>query len=238
MLDLVEMVEKGDWECAHLILVSLSYLLDFLIAVDFLGCERMKAVIEEKVKEKLNDSNWKDVLDYTKNILGLDNTVKQTMDFICTRLVEIAGEKDNLSTESDPFQEEYEQFTPDLVKIMMKSECLGGSLKFCILKKWKWVRQSLEDEDLMFQMLLTIQFKDLDDSKMDEIVRVVKDWDISFENWEVFKEVIANSKKEREVESLMKKQLAKTQRITRHEHFLNHDMFWGIPGGPELMFEL
>ena len=238
MLDLVEMVEKGDWECAHLILVSLSYLLDFLIAVDFLGCERLKAVIEEKVKDKLSDSNWKDVLDYTKNILGLDNTVKQTMDFICTRLVEIAGEKDSLSIVSDPFQEEYEQFTPDLVKIIMKSECLGGSLKFCILKKWKWVRQNLEDEDLMFQMLLTIQFKDLDDSRMDEIVRVVKDWDISDDNWEVFKEVIANSKKERELECLMRKQLAKTKKLNRHEHFLNHDMFFGIPGDPELLFEL
>ena len=189
------------------------------------------------MKYKLSDSNWKDVLEFTKNILGLDNTVKQTMDFICTRLVEIAGEKDSLSIVSDPFQEEYEQFTPDLVKIIMKSECLGGSLKFCILKKWKWVRQNLEDENLMFQMLLTIQFKDLDDSRMDEIVRVVKDWDISDDNWEVFKEVIANSKKERELECLMKKQLAKTKKLSRHEHFLNHDMFFGIPSGPELLFE-
>ena len=76
MLDLVEMVEKGDWECAHLILVSLSYLLDFLIAVDFLGCDRLKGVVEDKVKDKLSDNNWVDVLNYTKNILGLDTTVK------------------------------------------------------------------------------------------------------------------------------------------------------------------
>ena len=90
----------------------------------------------------------------------------------------------------------------------------------------------------MFQMLLTIQYKDLDDSKMDEIVRVVKDWDISDEKWEVFKEVIANAKKERELECLMKKQLAKTKKLNRHEHFLNHDMFFGIPGNPELLFDL
>ena len=54
MLDLVEMVEKGDWECAHLILVSLSYLLDFLIAVDFLGCDRIKGVVEDKVLKVLH----------------------------------------------------------------------------------------------------------------------------------------------------------------------------------------
>ena len=70
-----------------------------------------------------------------------------------------------------------------------------------------------------------------------EIVRLVKDWDISDENWEVFKEVIANSKKESELECLLKKQLAKTKKLSRHEHFLNHDIFFGIPSGPELLFE-
>ena len=59
-----------------------------------------------------------------------------------------------------------------------------------------------------------------------ELVRLVKDWDISDENWEVFKEVIANSKKESELECLLKKQLAKTKKLSRHEHFLNHDMFF------------
>ena len=113
-------------------------------------------------------------------------------------------------------------------------------LEVCILSKWKWLRQNLEDEDVMFLMLLTIEYKDLDDSRMDEIVRVVKDWDISDENWEVFKEVIAKSKKEKELECLLKKQLAKTKRLNQHEHFLNHDMLGmlGIPGNPELLFEM
>ena len=103
--------------------------------MDFLGCEQLKAVIEQKVKDKLSDSNWKDVLNYTKNLLSLD-MVKQTMVFICSRLVEIAGEKDSLSIESDPF-------------------------KFCILRKW------VGDEEQRFEMLLFIQFKDLDDSKVE-----------------------------------------------------------------------
>ena len=129
--------------------------------MDFLGCEQLKAVIEQKVKDKLSDSNWKDVLNYTKNLLSLD-MVKQTMVFICSRLVEIAGEKDSLSIESDPFQEEYCQFTPDLVKMMMmKRECFGGFFKFCILRKW------VGDEEQRFEMLLFIQFKDLDDSKVE-----------------------------------------------------------------------
>ena len=45
------MVEKGDTvECAHLVLVSLSYLLDFLIAMDFLGCTQIKETVEKRIK--------------------------------------------------------------------------------------------------------------------------------------------------------------------------------------------
>merc|ERR1711937_1031874 len=40
ILDLVEMVENGDMECRHLVLASLSYMLDFLVAVDFLCCDK------------------------------------------------------------------------------------------------------------------------------------------------------------------------------------------------------
>ena len=48
------------------VLVSLSYLLDFLIAMDFLGCEKVKASVEEKIKEKINEESWREVLSYTK----------------------------------------------------------------------------------------------------------------------------------------------------------------------------
>ena len=103
ILDLVEMVEKGDMECAHLgktnhfmgkvfrdiflrqasnvsVLVSLSYLLDFLIAVDFLCCDKLKASVEEKIKEKIDETNWREVLAYTKDIIGLDNTTRAALE--------------------------------------------------------------------------------------------------------------------------------------------------------------
>ena len=47
------------------VLVSLSYLLDFLIAVDFLGCEEIKSSLEEKIKEKIDENNWVEVFKYT-----------------------------------------------------------------------------------------------------------------------------------------------------------------------------
>eukprot|EP00092_Neocalanus_flemingeri_P006373 GFUD01006862.1.p1 GENE.GFUD01006862.1~~GFUD01006862.1.p1 ORF type:complete len:293 (-),score=87.44 GFUD01006862.1:33-911(-) len=234
MLDLVEMVEKGDWECAHLILVSLSYLLDFLIAVDFLGCERLKSVLEEKVKYKLCDSNWREVFYYTKNILGLDTTTKHTLEHISTKLVELAGGKDSLSVECDPYQEEYVQFTPDILKLTLKNKYLGNFLRFCILRNW--VYENSEEKGEIFEMLLLIQYKELEDSKVEEIVNEVETWGIGKERLESLNKVIKSAKKERELESLMRKKFSKE--IQTHGHFLNHDMFFEIPGGPDVFLEM
>ena len=236
MLDLVEMVEKGDWECADLILVSLSYLLDFLIAVDFLGCDKLKAVIEKKVKDKLSDSNWRDVLHYTENILGLDTTVKHTLEYICKRLKEMGGEMVSLSMKSDLYQEEYEQFTPGLMKIMLKNENLGSCVKFCILRNWICKNYDKTETEDTVGILTLIKYKDLEDAKLDEIVGIVRNWDMSAEQWEGFNTVIGTAKNERDLESVLKEQLEKAKKLHSREHFF--DRFFGIPGDPELFFEL
>ena len=56
------------------VLVSLSYLLDFLVALDFLCCDKLKAGVEERIKERINETNWREVLTFTKNYMGLSNT--------------------------------------------------------------------------------------------------------------------------------------------------------------------
>eukprot|EP00092_Neocalanus_flemingeri_P023894 GFUD01025919.1.p1 GENE.GFUD01025919.1~~GFUD01025919.1.p1 ORF type:complete len:298 (+),score=92.14 GFUD01025919.1:52-945(+) len=192
MLDLVEMVEKDDSECAHLILVSLEYLLDFLIAVDFLGCEGVKAVLEEKIKDKITESNWKKVFNYTKNILGLVNTTKNSMTPICTRLVE---GKNSLSMAMERFNC---QCTPSMLKLVLKNDCLGGCLKFDILKNW--FLENSEAKGEILSMLKSIQFKELEDSKVEEIRSEVKTWNIGKELENSFKEVIETAKKERELD--------------------------------------
>ena len=89
VLDLVEIIERGDTaQCAHLVLVSLSYLLDFLIAVDFLGFTEVKDTVEGRVKMQINDKTWKEVFHYTKDIIGLFNTTRHTIEYVCKRLQE------------------------------------------------------------------------------------------------------------------------------------------------------
>ena len=60
--------------------MSLSYLLDFLVALDFLCCDKLKAGVEERIKERITETNWRDVLTFTKDIMGLDNTTRAALE--------------------------------------------------------------------------------------------------------------------------------------------------------------
>eukprot|EP00092_Neocalanus_flemingeri_P081051 GFUD01101174.1.p1 GENE.GFUD01101174.1~~GFUD01101174.1.p1 ORF type:complete len:222 (+),score=60.83 GFUD01101174.1:2-667(+) len=191
-------MEKDDWECAHLILVSLEYLLDFLIAVDFLGCERLKSVLEVIVKNKITESNWKKVFHYTKNIPGLVNTTKNSMSPICTRLAELAKGKDSLSLECDSCQQEYTKYSTSTLKLMLKNDCLGVWLKFDVLRNW--FSENSEAKGEILSMLKIIQFKELKDSKVEEIRSEVKTWNIGEDHENTWNELIETAKKERELE--------------------------------------
>lgn len=135
-------------QCAHLVLVSLSYLLDFLIAVDFLGFTEVKDTVEERVKMHINDASWKEIFHYTKDIIGLFNTTCHTIEYVCKRLQEgdtsktPAGEKahseqgsSNLLSNQiaimeqkpearDPYEESYLNFPAVFFKVMLRSKHL------------------------------------------------------------------------------------------------------------------
>ena len=148
----------------------------------------------------------------------------------------MVGEKENLNIMvADPYQEEYEKFTPDLMKILIRNQILGSCFKFCILKKWGC--HNVEEQEKTWEMLLSIQYKDLDDVKMDEIHGEVKKWDISDDDMEAFKKVLETAKKGRDQDSLMKAELDKTKKLQRHEHFLMNRIVW-IQGDPEFLLEM
>ena len=149
VLDLVEIIERGDTaQCAHLVLVSLSYLLDFLIAVDFLGFTEVKDTVEGRVKMQINDKTWKEVFHYTKDIIGLFNTTRHTIEYVCKRLQEgdllkspdkansvpDHGPANPLSNQMaimeqkaearDPYLEDYLNFPALFFKVMLRSKHL------------------------------------------------------------------------------------------------------------------
>ena len=48
--------------------------------MDFLCCDKLKSGVEEKIKEKIDETNWREVLAYSERIIGLGNTTKAALE--------------------------------------------------------------------------------------------------------------------------------------------------------------
>ena len=94
------------------VLVSLSYLLDFLIAVDFLGCDKLKSSVE---------NNWREVLSYTKDIMVLENTTKAALEHIMKDLVKLYNDIELDKDGEDPYILDYRGMSPNMIKLLFKS---------------------------------------------------------------------------------------------------------------------
>ena len=60
-------------------------MLDFLVAVDFLCCDKLKGGVEERIKERIDHTNCMEVLTYTKDFMGLDNITSAVLAVSITR---------------------------------------------------------------------------------------------------------------------------------------------------------
>ena len=103
------------------VLASLSYLLDFLIAVDFLGCDELKPSVEDKIKEKIDETNWREVLSYTKDIMGLENTTKAALEHIMKDQVKLYNDIELDKDGEDPYILDYCGMSPNMIKLLFKS---------------------------------------------------------------------------------------------------------------------
>ena len=74
--------------------MSLSYLQDFLIAVDFLRCDKLKSSEE---------NNYREVLSYTKDIMVLENTTKAALEHIMKDLVKLYNDIELDKDGEDPY---------------------------------------------------------------------------------------------------------------------------------------
>jgi len=200
ILDWIEIVEKEDFDCAHLVLVSLSYLLDFLIAMDFLGCERVKESVEEKIKEKINEDSWREVLSYTKDILGLDKTTKNALEHIMKQLSKYYTDtNDFYPAIKDPWADDYCRMSTSTLKMMLQSEVgTNEQLKMHLINKWV-VSNSLENiPSGVYDLLRCLELKELSDIQIKSITDQVNSWPLSEEQFHMFSETVCEAKKERD----------------------------------------
>ena len=112
------------------VLASLSYLLDFLIAVDFLGCDELKPSVEDKIKEKIDETNWREVLSYTKDIMGLENTTKAALEHIMKDLVKLYNDIELDKEGEDPYILDYCGMSPNMIKLS------SDIVKMHLIKNW------------------------------------------------------------------------------------------------------
>ena len=119
LLDFIEILEKEDYECAHLVLYSHYYLIDFLKAADFLVDENMLNGAEERVKERINGENWKEFFDLTVNSFGLRNITNEALKYV----------KEN----EDPFLDDYEKMSHTSLNLL-----LGMPSKKKLLRRRYW----------------------------------------------------------------------------------------------------
>ena len=230
VLDWVEIVEKEDTECAHLgmksltprpfvmslsisVLVSLSYLLDFLIAVDFLGCEDIKSSVEEKIKEKIDESNWVEVFKYTKGIMGLETTTKHALEHLMAKIVKFYSEADQLKTVEDPFTAEYVGMAPAMIKLLLKSHKCCENVKFKVINQWVIQNGFPFDQVAVFDLLKQVKFKDLQDCDIKMITMEVTSWNISEEQLSIFTDLVDEAKKERDAENEMRKKMRHNEKV-------------------------
>jgi len=257
VLDLVEIIERGDTgQCAHLVLVSLSYLLDFLIAVDFLGFTEVKDTVEERVKMHINDATWKEIFHYTKDIIGLFNTTCHTIEYVCKRLQEgdtlktTAGDKptggaaaeqgsNNLLSNQiaimeqkpearDPYEESYLDFPAVFFKVMLRSKHLLPSFKLHLLKQW--VGRHPERKEDIFLLISTLPFKDFRLGEVSGLARRER-WGLGFDAMEEVEEMEKKAAEEKENEMKERKEQEKASKRLRRERVFMHAGLMGLEMG-------
>jgi len=229
---------KGDLECAHLVLVSLSYLLDFLIAVDFLGCDKLKSSVEEKIKEKIDETNWREVLGYTKDIIGLENTTKAALEHIMKALVKFYTDIELDKDCEDPYIVDYCDMPANMVKLMFRSHSNTSDIvKMHLIKNWVRNNSFKENEVGVFELLRSVDYKELSDGQIKSVTDQVNSWPLSEEQFVMFSQMVETAKKERDELQDKRKKFRSNKFTTYQEWRENRRSFWSemrlhLPGPP------
>ena len=157
------------------VLASLSYLLDFLIAVDFLGCDELKSSVENKIKEKIDETNWREVLSYTKDIMGLENTTKAALEHIMKDLVKLYNDIELDKEGEDPYILDYCGMSPNMIKLLFKSLTNTSDIvKMHLIKNWVKHNSFKDNQVGVFDLLRCVEFKELSDGQIKSITDQVK----------------------------------------------------------------
>jgi len=239
ILDLVEMVEKDDMDCAHLVLVSLSYLLDFLVAVDFLCCDKLKAGVEKKIRTQISKDNWREVLTFTRDIMGLDNTTRAALEPIIKSVdyyYQIENKFDLDKEHEDPWSSDYCGLSVPVFKLVLrsKSPLINEETKVHMLRSWVASNSFLKHQTAVFEMLQCLDFKEFlgPRKKIPEVTAMVKSWPLTEEQTSTFNSMVSKARREKEASEEKRKRMKfgdceRGEGLLFHRHQQRHGRSWG-----------
>ena len=149
-------------------------MLDFLIAVDFLGCDKLKSSVADKIKEKINEANWREVLSYTKDIIGLENTTKAALEHIMKALVKFYSDIELDKDCEDPYIGDYCGMSANMIKLMFRSHSnINDIVKMHLIKNWVKSNSFKDNQVGVFELLRCVDFKELSDGQIRSITEQV-----------------------------------------------------------------
>ena len=190
ILDLLETTELGH---CRLLMGSFSYLLDFARAVDYLCCDELKSQVEIKIKSMIDETNWREALNYTKTIIGLENIALAALKTIVKAMDKYVFYKSHpLDKEhEDPWISEYSTLPVHLIKIIMirSKHKAKERNKIHILRNWVARNSFLSHQAAVLDMLRSIKLWELMDS-LDEVTSLVSKWPLNQEQRKTFSSVV------------------------------------------------
>ena len=205
VLDLIEIVETDDTkECSHLVLSSIYYLLDFLVTLDFLGCSEVKMAVEELVRQRINDTNWKMIFDFAKDAIGLQTTAEDAIKYFSSRLVQNTDRTFVETTEQAALVARYD-FSAGFFKIMLQASGVQPVFKLVLLRQW--VESNAENKSEIISLVSAFPFEDMSEVLMNEALAEMGTWGLAL-SMEAMEEGVARvdlvkRKRQREWQALI-----------------------------------
>ena len=188
ILDLIEIVEKGDTlQCSHLSPSSLHYLVDFLVAMDFLDCSEVKTAVEKLVRKHINSATWKVVFDFTKNIPGLFTTACDAVKYLGEKLVEKAQQTSMITIKQEALESKYDylNFPAHFFKVMLQEP---GMEQLELLRQW--VERNAEKKLDIIWLVSSLPFENMSDAQSKRTLDEMGTWGLAL-SMEAMEEAVA-----------------------------------------------
>ena len=160
---------------------------------------KSRVVLVEKIKMKIDDTNWKEVLDETMTIKGLEEVAMAALKSTITK-VEGHYRYRLLSqqVEEDPWVDDYASLPVHGIKLMFRSKFNNDCNKLHVLRNW--VTRNPEHKAKVLEMLSLIDPRQLVMIKTEKeaLTAMVRSW-LTKEQFSTFSRMLEEARRQQEL---------------------------------------